>query len=72
MAEYKEPKRFDIPSSSYGITAEEASETLVRAEEIKSNKPLMKEAARNKKALEGVVKSLRWCLGDKDVEHPLN
>ena len=26
---------------------------------------------RNYKALEGVVKSLRWVLGDKDVEHPL-
>lgn len=26
---------------------------------------------RNYKALEGVVKTLRWCLGDKDVEHPL-
>ena len=26
---------------------------------------------RNYKALEGVVKSLRWVLGDKDIEHPL-
>ena len=26
---------------------------------------------RNYKALEGVIKSLRWVLGDKDVEHPL-
>jgi len=31
----------------------------------------MKEAARNKKALEGVIKTLRWTLGDKNVEHPL-
>jgi len=23
------------------------------------------------KALEGVIKSLRWVLGDKDVDHPL-
>tara|TARA_R110001592_G_scaffold143591_1_gene366454 strand:+ start:381 stop:629 length:249 start_codon:yes stop_codon:yes gene_type:complete len=23
------------------------------------------------KALEGVIKSLRWVLGDRDVEHPL-
>ena len=23
------------------------------------------------KALEGVIKSLRWVLGDKNVEHPL-
>jgi hypothetical protein len=26
---------------------------------------------RNYKALEGVVKSLRWALGDKNIEHPL-
>lgn len=26
---------------------------------------------RNYKALEGVVKTLRWTLGDKTVEHPL-
>jgi 2-succinyl-5-enolpyruvyl-6-hydroxy-3-cyclohexene-1-carboxylate synthase len=26
---------------------------------------------RNYKALEGVVKALRWVLGDKDVQHPL-
>ena len=26
---------------------------------------------RNYKALEGVVKTLRWTLGDKDIEHPL-
>jgi hypothetical protein len=27
--------------------------------------------ARNYKALEGVVKTLRWVLGDLDIEHPL-
>ena len=26
---------------------------------------------RNYKALEGVVKALRWALGDMNVEHPL-
>ena len=26
---------------------------------------------RNYKALEGVVKSLRWVLGDKHIDHPL-
>jgi len=26
---------------------------------------------RNYKALEGVVKTLRWALGDMNVEHPL-
>jgi hypothetical protein len=28
--------------------------------------------ARNYKALEGVVKTLRWTLGDKDIAHPLD
>ena len=27
--------------------------------------------ARNFKALQGVVKTLRWTLGDKNVSHPL-
>ena len=26
---------------------------------------------RNYKALEGVVQALRWVLGDKEIEHPL-
>lgn len=26
---------------------------------------------RNYKALEGVVKALRWALGDKHIQHPL-
>ena len=36
-----------------------------------NNRQVMKDAARNKKALEGVIKTLRWVLGDKDVSHPL-
>ncbi len=32
----------------------------------------MKEAARNYKALEGVVKTLRWTLGEKGVPSPLD
>ena len=31
----------------------------------------MKEAARNYKALEGVVKTLKWTLGEKGVSSPL-
>jgi hypothetical protein len=31
----------------------------------------MKEAARNYKALEGVVKTLKWVLGEVGVDHPL-
>jgi len=27
---------------------------------------------RNYKALQGVIKALRWVLGDKNVEHPLD
>jgi hypothetical protein len=37
-----------------------------------NDKPMMREAARNKKALEGVIKTLRWTLGDKNIKHPLN
>ncbi len=37
----------------------------------KIDKVAMKDSARNKKALEGVVKTLRWVLGDKNVMHPL-
>jgi hypothetical protein len=32
----------------------------------------MKEAARNHKALEGVVKTLKWTLGEVGVDDPLN
>ena len=28
--------------------------------------------ARNFKAMQGVVKTLRWTLGDKDITHPLD
>jgi hypothetical protein len=37
--------------------------TLSKAKKIKH--------MRNYKALEGVIKALKWTLGDKDVEHPL-
>jgi len=32
----------------------------------------MKEAARNHKALEGVVKTLKWTLGEVGIDDPLN
>ena len=32
----------------------------------------MKEAARNHKALEGVVKTLKWTLGEEGISNPLN
>jgi len=37
-----------------------------------NNKKKSIECARNMKALEGVIKTLKWTLGDKDITHPLN
>lgn len=54
-----EPKTYKIPSRSYGITASEAADTLLQAEEIKGNKPLAKAAMADlkgrKKALAKIV-----------------
>ena len=36
-----------------------------------NDRQVMKDAARNKKALEGGIKTLRWVLGDINVDHPL-
>lgn len=53
------PKEFKIPSRSYGITAVEAADMLLTAEEIKANKPLNKAALSalkaKKKAIDAVV-----------------
>ncbi len=38
----------------------------------RNDRRIMKDAARNKKALEGVIKTLRWTLGDKNIRDPLN
>ena len=56
-------------------------ETMLDKAERKQNKHLtaMQTCSKNKrmyhmrnyKALEGVVKALRWVLGDKDIDHPL-
>jgi len=35
------------------------------------DKELMKESARNYKALEGVEKTLKWVLGEEGISHPL-
>ena len=66
---------------TYNRTWEEIEDMLDRAERKQNlhyskmqktrNKKKRIEHMRNYKALEGVVKSLRWVLGDKDVEHPL-
>jgi len=36
------------------------------------NHKMMKEAARNKKALEGVIKTFQWVLGEDGIKHPLH
>jgi len=45
--------------------------TYFQAKKI-GDRAIMKEAARNKKALEGVIKTLKWTLGEEGVEHPLH
>jgi len=42
----KEPKRYKVPSNDYGITASDAADTLIRAEEIKGNKELHNAASK--------------------------
>ena len=55
--------------------AELRMETWVRAffQAKKINdRATMMDAARNKKALEGVIKTLKWVLGEEGIEHPLH
>lgn len=40
--------------------------------QVQGDRRTMKDCARNKKALEGVIKTLRWVLGDKNIKHPLS
>jgi len=55
----KHPKEYQIPSRSYGITADEAANTLVEAQEIEANKDLNKAALaslkRKKEAISKVI-----------------
>tara|TARA_B100001115_G_scaffold18845_1_gene13491 strand:- start:750 stop:989 length:240 start_codon:yes stop_codon:yes gene_type:complete len=37
-----------------------------------NDRATMMDAARNKKALEGVIKTLKWVLGEEGIEHPLH
>ena len=67
---------------TYNRTWEEIEEMLNKAEEWQNyhhteglyanNKSDKIYHARNYKALQGVVKTLKWVLGDKDIDHPLN
>ena len=74
----------DSEHLAYNRTWEDIENMLERAEakqnywisqfyqaQAVGNRRRMKDAARNKKALEGVIKTLRWTLGDKNVTHPL-
>jgi hypothetical protein len=66
---------------AYNRTWTEIEDMLDRAERKQNlhyskmqktrNKKKRIEHMRNYKALEGVIKSLRWVLGDVRVEHPL-
>jgi len=70
---------------SYERSWEQIEDMLVRAEKKQNewvmrfheakesmDKETMRECARNKKALEGVVKTLRWTLGDRGIDNPLS
>ena len=73
--------RFDN-AFSYNRTWEEIEEMLVGAEKkynyhhaeysISTSKEDKLYHARNYKALQGVIKTLKWVLGDRTIQHPLN
>ena len=78
MAGVNRPERtydrsWDEIEEMLDLAEERAAEWRGWFEECKANgdREGMKEAARNYKALEGVVKTLRWVLGEIGVEHPL-
>ncbi len=56
----KGPKEYQIPSRSFGVTANEAAEILITAKEIMANKPLNKAAMKvlrdKKKAIDKTLK----------------
>lgn len=75
----------DSEHFSYERTWDEIELMLNKAERLKNNwdmkfiqakqqqnKKKMIECLRNMKALEGVIKTLRWALGDKSIPHPLS
>ena len=72
------------PMRTYERTWEEIESMLAQAEVTRrewqmfyerakriNNKQAMRDAARNSKALEGVIKTLKWTLGEAGIEHPL-
>ena len=80
MATLSDHQESDI--FSYERTWDDIEKMLDNAErtlnhhqyEMSMSKPKSKKwvfHARNYKALQGVCKTLRWTLGDKNIEHPL-
>ena len=73
----------DSEHYTYSRTWEEIEDMLDRAERkqnmhlsrIQSNQLTKSQKIKNMrkyKALQGVIKSLRWVLGDMSIEHPLD
>ena len=72
----------DSDHFSYERNWVEIEDMLAKAEKVKnmhhtnflaaSKKQERLYHARNFKALEGVCKTLRWTLGDKNIKHPLD
>tara|TARA_R110002020_G_scaffold21782_10_gene73876 strand:+ start:3241 stop:3492 length:252 start_codon:yes stop_codon:yes gene_type:complete len=75
----------ETPPFTYKRTWDEIEIMLDKAERVKNihevkmseqrergNSKRALHHAKNVKALEGVVKTLRWTLGDKDITHPLD
>ena len=75
----------DSTHYTYNRSWEDIENMLSKAEMVRNNwelqflnsrkrndKKKSIECARNMKALEGVIKTLKWALGDKDIAHPLN
>ncbi len=60
LATNKGPKEYQIPSRSYGVTANEAADILIAAKEVMANKQLnkvvMKVLRDKKKAIEKTLK----------------
>ncbi len=74
-----------MPQRSYDRTWDEIESMLQEAIHVQQgwidrfhesggsrNRDTMKQAARNKKALDGVIKTLQWVLGEEGIEDPLN
>ena len=79
------PGESSEPYRSYERTWDEIEQMLAKAEEKrqqwkdwfkdcrkKGDREGMKEAARNHKALDGVIKTLQWTLGEEGISDPLD